>query len=131
MRRSPEYRIWVGMKNRCLNLNCENYADYGGRGITVCERWNKFENFYADMGPRPNGTSINRIDNDGNYEPGNCHWATNKEQHRNKRSTVMIEWQGEKIALAELADRLGIKYQTLWKRYLKGQQFDSPLRRVL
>lgn len=83
---SPEYRIWRSMKNRCCNSNVRHYVRYGGRGISVCDRWMKFEDFLADMGPRPTpGHSIDRIDNDGNYEPGNCRWATAKEQRANQR----------------------------------------------
>lgn len=86
--RQSEYRIWSGIKSRCLNPNVKQYKDYGGRGIEICERWrDNFAAFYADMGPRPSRLhSIDRIDNDGHYEPGNCRWATFADQGTNKRT---------------------------------------------
>lgn len=106
----PEYRIWFKMKYRCSSKADPAYRDYGGRGISVCARWLKsFENFFADIGPRPTvGHSLGRIDNDGNYEPGNVRWETRHQQSRNKRSTVWADWSGKKWVLTDLARHIGI-----------------------
>ncbi len=86
-RRSPTYQTWVAMRNRCLNPRQHNYPRYGGRGVTVCERWASFANLLADMGERPPDRTLDRIDPYGNYEPSNCRWATLVEQQANKRAT--------------------------------------------
>ena len=83
--KTREYSSWQHMRRRCLDQNNDKFHRYGGRGITICERWNSFENFLADMGRRPPGLTLDRINNDGNYEPGNCRWATSEEQASNHR----------------------------------------------
>jgi len=90
---SPTYSSWHGMKQRCANPNRDVYKDYGGRGITMCERWNKFEKFLEDMGECPKGLTLDRIDNNGNYEPGNCRWVSMLEQtyNRRKNNTLTID----------------------------------------
>lgn len=94
--RTAEYRSYWSMLARCLNSKDKNYADYGGRGISICQRWREsFENFFADMGQRPAGTTLGRIKNDGNYEPGNCRWETGSQQARNKRNSRLLTAFGE------------------------------------
>jgi hypothetical protein len=114
---SPEYRSWSGMLYRCLNQSCSAYKNYGGRGITVCDRWRKFADFYADMGPRPDGaTGIDRIDNDGNYEPGNCRWATDFDQANNKRSNRRLTHADETLTLRAWSARTGLSAPLIHKR---------------
>lgn len=108
-RGTPEYGAWADMKTRCLNPRHKWFKEYGGRGITVCERWLAFDGFIADMGKRPGkGYSLDRINNDGNYEPGNCRWATAREQMLNRRRTARILIEGKEISLVEAADIAGV-----------------------
>lgn len=112
MAQTPEFTAWVNIRQRCYNPKNPKYPEYGGRQITVCDRWrgeNGFENFYADMGDRPSPKhSIDRYpDNDGNYEPDNCRWATATEQARNKRNTVALETSKGKVSLREVCERIG------------------------
>lgn len=106
MRGSPTYRAWCGMKTRCGNPNRQDYFTYGGRGITICDRWlHSFENFLADMGHKPTPKhSIDRIDPNGNYEPLNCRWATSKSQNRNTRSNKIVTINGESKCVAEWSE---------------------------
>jgi len=106
----PLHQTWYGMVARCQNPKAQSYHNYGGRGITVCDRWlASFKNFCADMGDRPsNKHSLDRIDNDGPYSPENCRWATLEEQANNKRNTVWIEFQGERLSAAQWRKRLGV-----------------------
>jgi len=117
----PEYRVWGDMRSRCANPRTNHWKNYGGRGITVCERWCRFENFYADMGPRPSAAhTIERKDNDKGYEPDNCKWATRTTQVRNRRNTVRLTAHGKTLPLIEWARLLGIRYKTLYARYKHG-----------
>ena len=105
------------MKQRCLNPKCADYRYYGARGIEVCDRWLAFENFLADMGDRPDGRTLGRIDNNSDYGPSNCGWFTIVEQNRNRRSTTRwLSYAGETLTLSEWAERLGMKTRTLYDR---------------
>ena len=124
MSRSATYNSWESMMGRCFNENDDRYSSYGGRGITVCDRWRKFENFLYDMGERDKWLSLDRIDNDGNYTPENCRWATASEQQRNRRANRLIEYRGETRCVAEWAEYLGINQSTLRKRLDRGKPVD-------
>lgn len=114
------YRIWGGMLQRCTNPNHTQYKDYGGRGIRVDSRWGSFENFHADMGDRPEGLSLDRIDNNDDYGPYNCRWATRQEQHNNRRNTLHICHNGKTQTFSQWATELNIPLGTLHNRYYSG-----------
>ena len=119
MSRTKAHIRWRNMIGRCSNKNHRMYKWYGERGIKVCERWLKFENFYADMGECPKGLTIERIDNDGNYEPANCTWATYKSQANNRRQRqgeIFLEFKGEKLTKSQWSRKLGLSYSTLAHR---------------
>jgi len=105
--KTPTYKTWVCMKGRCLTKSHIEYPRYGGRGISICERWLSFENFLADMGERPEKCSIERIDNNGNYEPTNCRWATDKEQARNRRNSRLLTIDGVTKTVVEWSEQQG------------------------
>jgi len=115
-----QYQSWQAMRHRCLNPNDPDYSRYAGRGITICARWDTFENFFADMGPRPPGLTLDRIDNDGNYAPRNCRWATRTQQQNNRRTNRYLTYQGVTRTLTQWARGLGLHPNTLDKRLSLG-----------
>lgn len=119
MSRSHEYEVWSSLKKRCLNPDHKQYADYGGRGIKVCKRWqgkNGFANFFADMGSCPNGLEVDRKNNDGHYEPGNCHWTTDKDNSRNKRNNRNVTCDGVTQCISAWSEELGVDRRVLRMR---------------
>ncbi len=125
----PEYWVWHSAKDRCCNPNDAKFKHYGDRGIQMCQEWHdSFATFIADMGRRPKGRyTLDRIDNDGNYEPGNCRWATYAEQSRNNRRTRLLPFQGETHCLTDWANKLGMKRVTLHSRLSRGWSLESSL----
>lgn len=117
---SPTYLSWQRMKARCLNPNASDYRHYGGRGIMVCERWFKFENFFADLGERPAGLELDRIDTNGHYEPTNCRWVTKRQNARNRRSTVMVTVNGVSRSATEWDEVTGLGRDTCSQRIKAG-----------
>lgn len=135
LRRSyaPPYRTWQSMQERCFNPNHMHFHNYGGRGITVCERWRTYDNFLEDMGVPDPGHSIDRIDMDGNYEPGNCRWANQTEQARNRRNNNRVELDGQTKTATEWCREFGIDLGTVRSRVAKGMSwkdaFATPVRK--
>ncbi len=124
------FRIWAHIKDRCFNDKNDAYKNYGARGITVCEKWKKdfmsFYNWAMANGYKENLT-IDRMDNNGNYDPSNCRWITVKEQHRNTRKNVYLSYNGETKCVAEWAEKLGISKETLYGRIKKGWSVERTL----
>lgn len=126
--RTLEYGIWSTMKSRCQNPKTEEYKNYGGRGIKVCKRWQSFANFFEDMGPRPTlNHSLDRKNNDADYEKSNCCWATRFEQNTNKRTTHLLTFDGETLSVTEWAQRIGMSVSTLYHRVRHGWKVADAL----
>lgn len=119
MTKTRTYKSWQSMKVRCLKKDDKNYKNYGSRGITICEEWMKFENFYRDMGERPQGKTLDRIENNGNYCKENCRWATRKEQQNNRRNTVFLTFNNKTQTMSQWSEELKIDRHILWTRINK------------
>lgn len=126
--KTREYNSWRAMRNRCLSPRHSHYANYGGRGITICASWQHFDNFLADMGPRPNGASLDRIDNNAEYSKKNCRWATKAEQAANRSCHRMIEYNGESKYLNAWAREYGLSRVLLRDRLKMGWGMDKALK---
>ena len=127
MRHTRVYNVWLCLIQRCTNPLNPAYGNYGGRGIQVCDKWRDFPSFYADMGDVPEGMQIDRIDVNGNYEPGNCRWLNKKGQARNKRTTRILTYQGKSQSLADWSEELGINYFVLHSRLRRGWSDERTL----
>jgi hypothetical protein len=126
---APEYNAWFSMHKRCYKPYNHNYPLYGGRGITVCERWKDFANFLADMGERPSPLhSLDRIDPNGNYELGNCRWTDAKTQSNNRRNSIRVEYNGRCVTIEELSLLTGISKTTLYQRLYKSSDVQKLIR---
>lgn len=130
MKRTPEYRSWIAMKTRCLNKHAGNYQDYGGRGISIFPEWIvSFEAFFAHMGPKPSqDMSIERIDVNGNYEPGNVKWGTLEEQNNNRRDNRRMTAFGETMTISQWARRFGLKSHIIYQRLNRGWSIEQTLK---
>jgi len=126
---TPEFRVWARMLRRCNYSRGSSYYRYGGRGISVCDRWSEFMNFFMDMGPRPSSKhSIDRINNDGNYEPGNCRWATQKEQCQNTSKVRIFTVNGRSQTVSAWGEEYGIKRSTIYARLKRGLSIEQALK---
>jgi len=121
------YKVWQSMIERCENNKHKSFASYGGRGISVCNEWKSFPAFFADMGDAPPNKSIDRKDNDKGYSKENCRWATPTEQAQNRRTTIYVIFEGEKMSLSHACKKTGVRYSTALGRYKKGYSVDVVL----
>lgn len=127
-RHKATYRSWQGIFQRCKNPNNSQYKHYGERGISICDAWaSSFDSFLSDMGERPEGMTLDRVDNNRGYSPDNCRWATITEQNNNKRNNVVIEFNGESLTRAQWARRIGISGPSLTSRLLSGMPLCEAL----
>jgi hypothetical protein len=124
------WRAWYSMMQRCNDPRVPNYPSYGGRGIKVCDRWHLFENYYADVGERPAGMSLDRIDNNGDYGPDNWQWATSRQQAANRRNNYNLTMNGETLCIAAWSTRLGLHPATIRNRLRRGATTESALQPV-
>jgi len=135
-KKTPTYTSWAKMNDRCNNQKCKEYQWYGAKGIIVCESWRNFENFFKDMGVRPIGTTIDRIDSSGNYEPSNCRWETAKNQANNTSRNVSFEHNGKLMTISELAELADMEYDTMYCRLIKykwsvQQSISTPTKKMV
>ncbi|WP_321905197.1 hypothetical protein [Paraburkholderia tropica] len=128
LQRRRTYQCWQDMKARCYSSNCANYKNYGARGIRVCDRWlYSFENFAFDMGPKPDGMTIDRIEVNGNYEPGNCRWADRATQRRNQRDCIYLTLDGVTKTAEEWSRQIGLNAETIRRRKKRGLTDEAVL----
>jgi hypothetical protein len=127
---SSSYQTWQAMKTRCLNPNSPSYKNYGDRNITICDKWMSFEGFFEDMGERPYGYSLDRIDNNKGYSKDNCRWATTAEQNRNTRQNKFLTKNGKTMCMRDWANETGIPYPTIQDRVRRGWSDDRVLERA-
>ena len=119
------------MRGRCYNKNNINYDRYGGRGISICKRWDSFENFHSDMGDPPDGFTLDRVNNNGNYEPNNCRWATRKVQANNKENNHYESLDGETLTISQWSEKTGISESVIHRRLGSGWTFEESVKTVV
>lgn len=131
--KTPAYKSWKAMRDRCYRTSSDAFHNYGGRGIAICKRWEDFENFLSDMGERPEGLTLERRDNNLGYSPENCYWGTRRVQSLNRRTALMVTFNGETLNLSVWSERLGKQYDTLYMRLKHGwtvdRAFTAPIQK--